>query len=405
MDRGGGRGPAARLTVAGPGRRSPPAGAWDVRGSDQDRWGDWPGAVGRGTLCEAWTGHDRGSTAARPGWSARRAGVGSEREVGMATRTVVCPECGAEVPYGRLSCVACGTLLASVAGASRRPVVQRTGQGSDGDEAMTPGDAVDAAAASAASARGARDATVAAASDDADQPPVPPVLHDWTGPVPPTAVDWTGPAPGALGAAAHAAAGPPAAAAMDRPDLPAPATGPGPVLPHAERPRDLDAEPLAATVAGAAEPDDEAAWPPRPAVAGAYVAPAIVPTAATTVDGRPATASSIAAASIAEGTVTSVAATPRPERWFSTPGQSQPIAPMSRRARPASSPTCRSGRPRMPRAGRSRSAACSPRWRSSCRGPRTASSAPRATTRTPAGGAWPTRPTSCPGPSRSCSWS
>ncbi len=38
----------------------------------------------------------------------------------MATRTVVCPECDEPVPYGRLSCPNCGSLLASVAGAPRR---------------------------------------------------------------------------------------------------------------------------------------------------------------------------------------------------------------------------------------------------------------------------------------------
>jgi hypothetical protein len=38
----------------------------------------------------------------------------------MVTRTVVCPDCGETVPYGRLSCPACGTLLAAVAGAPRR---------------------------------------------------------------------------------------------------------------------------------------------------------------------------------------------------------------------------------------------------------------------------------------------
>ena len=38
----------------------------------------------------------------------------------MATRIVVCPECGVPVPYGRLSCPECGSLLASVVGVSRR---------------------------------------------------------------------------------------------------------------------------------------------------------------------------------------------------------------------------------------------------------------------------------------------
>ena len=38
----------------------------------------------------------------------------------MTVRTVVCPECGVAVPYGRLSCAECGSLLASVVGSSRR---------------------------------------------------------------------------------------------------------------------------------------------------------------------------------------------------------------------------------------------------------------------------------------------
>lgn len=35
-------------------------------------------------------------------------------------RSIVCGSCGADVPYGRLSCPACGDLLASVAGGTRR---------------------------------------------------------------------------------------------------------------------------------------------------------------------------------------------------------------------------------------------------------------------------------------------
>ncbi len=39
----------------------------------------------------------------------------------MTTKTIDCIDCGASVPYGRLSCPACGALLASVAGALRPP--------------------------------------------------------------------------------------------------------------------------------------------------------------------------------------------------------------------------------------------------------------------------------------------
>ena len=39
----------------------------------------------------------------------------------MTSRTIVCSECGEDVPYGRLSCPSCGELLASVAGGSAQP--------------------------------------------------------------------------------------------------------------------------------------------------------------------------------------------------------------------------------------------------------------------------------------------
>lgn len=39
---------------------------------------------------------------------------------------IVCPECGHAVPYGRLTCPACGTLLAAVSGGSRRGQLTRT---------------------------------------------------------------------------------------------------------------------------------------------------------------------------------------------------------------------------------------------------------------------------------------
>jgi len=44
----------------------------------------------------------------------------------MATRTVVCPDCEEPLPYSRLSCGNCGTLLASVAGAPPRSGPLRT---------------------------------------------------------------------------------------------------------------------------------------------------------------------------------------------------------------------------------------------------------------------------------------
>ena len=50
----------------------------------------------------------------------------------MATKRVACPECSATVPYGRLSCPTCGTLLASVAGSTRRVSVRPSGRRSRG---------------------------------------------------------------------------------------------------------------------------------------------------------------------------------------------------------------------------------------------------------------------------------
>ena len=41
----------------------------------------------------------------------------------MTTTLVVCPECGSPVAPGRLSCQSCGTLLAAVVGAQRRPAI------------------------------------------------------------------------------------------------------------------------------------------------------------------------------------------------------------------------------------------------------------------------------------------
>jgi hypothetical protein len=55
----------------------------------------------------------------------------------MTERAIVCPGCGEAVPYGRLSCPECGTLLASVAGGVRPTV--RTADAPDPGAAATPG--------------------------------------------------------------------------------------------------------------------------------------------------------------------------------------------------------------------------------------------------------------------------
>lgn len=238
----------------------------------------------------------------------------------MATRMVVCPECGADVPYGRLSCVTCGTLLASVAGAAKR-----TGSPSSGSGRADAADDV------AAPPRGT-DPTASADPATTDDRPMPPVLRDWTGPAPESHTELETPAASAPAATIK----PPrwvrgvrsTDGSTDDPDPePKPDAEPG-----AEDDDDaiggasaIEDPILAASPAAAPAPTPLGTRPLLP-MPGGYVAPAIVPSAATTVDGRPATASAIAAASIADGSITSVPAAPRPDRWFSTPAPSAPAA-------------------------------------------------------------------------------
>ncbi len=268
----------------------------------------------------------------------------------MATRTVVCPECGAEVPAGRLSCAACGTLLASVAGSARRSA---DGSASSADAPL--GDALDAVV--AASAKHARDLSAWTTGMDAAEDPPPaasPPAASPPAPTPPVLQDWTGPVPAGVDAPAQAAAPIPAFPTWTPPAWtprdPAPATGQGAAMPVPSDPvarppaeGSWDAGPAddelvhvhdhdaVAQAMPRPDPDAEPSWPsaPAPSVAGAYVAPAIVPTAAATAHGRPATATSIAAAAVADGTITSVPASPRPERWYSvpSPAKDDAIAP------------------------------------------------------------------------------
>jgi hypothetical protein len=298
------------------------------------------GRTGAGVApcAETSTGHVRGTTAGNAGRRSDR-GIGSEREVSVATRSIVCPECGAEVPAGRLSCAACGTLIASVAGSTRRSA----NAGPAADDPNAPlGDALDAVAASAQHARdltawttgmdAAEDLPNAAAQvgarPTAAPPPTPPVLKDWTGPMPvgvvtppagaapiPPLPTWTPPAwtapepaPAPVSSAAEPAAG---AVSPDE------SWDSGPADDELVHVHEHD------RVAGAMPTPDlsaEPSWPPSASVPGAYVAPAIVPTAAATIKGHPATATSIAAAAVADGTLTSIPAAPRPDRWYSVPG-------------------------------------------------------------------------------------
>ena len=65
----------------------------------------------------------------------------------MANRTIECGECGESVPYGRLSCPACGALLAAVTRAS-------TSNGASPPAAVTRGSASNGASSPAAASRG-----------------------------------------------------------------------------------------------------------------------------------------------------------------------------------------------------------------------------------------------------------
>jgi hypothetical protein len=124
--------------------------------------------------------------------------------------------------------------------------------------------------------------------------------------------------------AVAAAAAPTPAQTVAHPNWsPAAWTAPRPARPDVPvaEPAGFDDDPDSRPVGIEPEPESlaEPTWPGARDLPGAYVAPAIVPTAATTINGRPATASAIAAAAVADGTITSIPAEPRPDRWFSVP--------------------------------------------------------------------------------------
>src|SRR6476619_7402572 len=74
----------------------------------------------------------------------------------MKTKTIACVECGEKVSYGRLSCPACGALLASVAGGPARHVPE-----------STPVEAHDGTPVSVAAAAEPAEVTAAAVEPDA----------------------------------------------------------------------------------------------------------------------------------------------------------------------------------------------------------------------------------------------
>ena len=110
----------------------------------------------------------------------------------MSSKAIVCTACGATVPYGRLSCPACGELLASVAGAARKVVATAPTKRAARASRSTPSVLVDVApaaeaspapvdvagAVASASAAGALTGLPAAAAQDWDIP------ADWAAPGP-----------------------------------------------------------------------------------------------------------------------------------------------------------------------------------------------------------------------------
>jgi hypothetical protein len=117
----------------------------------------------------------------------------------LATKRVACPECSATVPYGRLSCPTCGTLLASVAGSTRRVSLRPSGRRARGTTATAVvgpaghglghklGLEVDPEGASAVPRPAATERALASAIDRpanglTPATEMPSVLHDWVAP-------------------------------------------------------------------------------------------------------------------------------------------------------------------------------------------------------------------------------
>ena len=134
--------------------------------------------------------------------------VGSPEWSEVAVSEVVCPECGSTVGPGRLSCAACGALLASVVGASRRArrvaggvppaapaELPETPVGDDppAPDAVDPGLAASDVPAASAAPAGDGGTPAPAVEPDAGEtlpavasaPEMPPaVLREWSGPPP-----------------------------------------------------------------------------------------------------------------------------------------------------------------------------------------------------------------------------
>jgi hypothetical protein len=268
----------------------------------------------------------------------------------VATKTVVCPGCGAAVPYGRLSCAGCGTLLASVAGVSRRAPKRSAASANGRGSAARRADqmAVADAAVSTASPDDARSST-ASSVHPRSQPAVDPVAMPEPPAIPaadPTATTpeiHSEPEPPVRSEAVVPAVASGAMAAPHRngdgPSAAPPAVPP--ILDDWTGPRPSVAKPV--------DGEEWAVVSPRPAVAqsaeppvtssvpGAYLSPSAVITADRRGRGTPLTsaprpavasapaaggpalsASAVTASAIAASTPTATA-NQLPSRWYSSP--------------------------------------------------------------------------------------
>lgn len=218
----------------------------------------------------------------------------------MATRTVVCPECADPVPYGRLSCPTCGSLLASVAGEASREASGEPSSPAPGPAAASPSRSAARPASSGRAANQAlrpdspppRSASVAAPQVDAAPPPALPAPAGVRTPprrrVPTRAGDGALPAAGPAWPVPEAARGHGGPNGAPAPAFAAPSTN-GSLVPHRDsNSRQPAPAPRAGSQPGVAAgllpglPFDaavvngppEPTWRPQPA--GAYLPPSAV---------------------------------------------------------------------------------------------------------------------------------
>ena len=255
----------------------------------------------------------------------------------MTTKMVVCPECGAAVPHGRLSCVACGTLLASVASSGRRTTKRATSSASRAstrraepmtatETAVSTADHDDARAAGASMSLRPRSQSAMAAPATIDEPMtgaepmtgVEPVTDQTPAPDPyPSNPE---PAEPAAASAPSAPAWPttaglspaPQVTQQPEPSLDAPST---PDLDDWSGPRPSVAQPVEGeewSVVGSRPAAPRSAVPPTAAsVAGAYLAPSAV----ISTDPRARTLTNSPRPAVPAATATPA---PLPNRWYTS---------------------------------------------------------------------------------------